>query len=89
MGLPECSRFLSTEVDGAQDGSWRRCCFAWPYFTAKPSHMRVDVDGLAYPLHHPIVCGMSGAAPFRRAVVGSDAFSRGARPPRFGYLMRC
>jgi hypothetical protein len=81
MGLPGCSPFLSTEVDGAQDGSWRRRYFAWPYFAAKPSHMRVDVDGLAYPLHHPMVYGMSGAAPFHCAVVGGDAFSRGVRPP--------
>jgi hypothetical protein len=26
------------------------------YLVAKPSHMGVDVDGLAYPLHHPMAC---------------------------------
>jgi hypothetical protein len=26
------------------------------YLAAKPSHMGVDVDGLACPLHRPIVC---------------------------------
>jgi hypothetical protein len=26
------------------------------YLVTKPSHMRVDVDRLAYPLHQPMVC---------------------------------
>jgi hypothetical protein len=26
----------------------------WLYMAAKPSHMGVDVDGLACPLHHPM-----------------------------------
>jgi hypothetical protein len=28
----------------------------WPYFGAKSSHEAVDVDGLVYPLHHPMTC---------------------------------
>jgi hypothetical protein len=30
----------------------------WLYLVAKPSHIGggVDVDGLAYPLHRPMVC---------------------------------
>jgi hypothetical protein len=44
---------LGAEVDDARDGSWRRCFTAWLYMTAKPSHMGVNVDGLAYPLYHP------------------------------------
>jgi hypothetical protein len=34
----------------------------WLYLVAKPSHVGVDVDGLAYPLHQPTVhtCQMRG-----------------------------
>jgi hypothetical protein len=28
----------------------------WLYLAAKPSHLGVDVDGLAYSLHWPTVC---------------------------------
>jgi hypothetical protein len=28
----------------------------WLYLVAKPSHMGVNVYGLAYPLHRPTVC---------------------------------
>jgi hypothetical protein len=28
----------------------------WPDLLAKSSHMGVDVDGLAYPLLHPMAC---------------------------------
>jgi hypothetical protein len=28
---------------------------AWLYLAAKPSHVGVDVDRLAYPLHRPTV----------------------------------
>jgi hypothetical protein len=27
----------------------------WPYLVAMSSHTGVDVDGLAYPLHRPMV----------------------------------
>jgi hypothetical protein len=58
MGLPERSSFFpGAEVDGAWDGSWRRRCFTRLYLAAKASHVGIDVDGLAYPLHHPIVSG--------------------------------
>jgi hypothetical protein len=40
-------------VDDARDDSWR--CLL--YLAAKPAHVGVDVDGLAYPLHHPTACG--------------------------------
>jgi hypothetical protein len=57
---PGCfSRFLGilgTEVDDAQDDSWRRCFTVWLYMAAKPSHVGVDVDGLACPLHRPTAC---------------------------------
>jgi hypothetical protein len=36
--------------------SWRDSFTMWLYLTAKPSHVGVDVDGLAYTLHHPMVC---------------------------------
>jgi hypothetical protein len=29
----------------------------WFYLVAKPSHVRIDVDGLSYSLHHPTACG--------------------------------
>jgi hypothetical protein len=29
---------------------------AWFYLAAKPSHVGVDVDGLACPLHCPMTC---------------------------------
>jgi hypothetical protein len=52
---PECSSWfphvVGTEVDDAQDGSWRRCFVTLLYLAAKPAHMGVDVDGLACPLH--------------------------------------
>jgi hypothetical protein len=33
-------------------GAMRR----WFYLTAKPPHVGVSVDGLAYPLHRPMTC---------------------------------
>jgi hypothetical protein len=82
------SWFPSAEVDGAPDGSWRCRCFAWSYLTAKPFHVGIDVDGLACPLHHPMVYdhqtrGQSfllGAASSYRAIVGGGTFSRGVKP---------
>jgi hypothetical protein len=58
MGLRgHSSWFPNAEVDGAQDGSWRHHCLARLYLAAKLAHVRVDVDGLACPLHHPMMCG--------------------------------
>jgi hypothetical protein len=58
---PGCSSwfldFLGIEVDDAQNGSWRHCFVVLFYLAANPTHMGVDVDGLACPLHHPIACG--------------------------------
>jgi hypothetical protein len=55
---PGCSSWfwgiLGAEVDVAQDGSWGRCFTVWLYLSAKPSHVGVDVDGLACLLHHPM-----------------------------------
>jgi hypothetical protein len=54
-----CSWFpdvLGTEVDNVQNGSWRRSFAVWLYLAAKPSHVGVDVDGLACPLHCPTAC---------------------------------
>jgi hypothetical protein len=52
---PGCSsRFpgvIGAEVDDARDGSWRCFFTAWIYLAAKPSHVGVDMDGLACPLH--------------------------------------
>jgi hypothetical protein len=60
-GLPGCSSWflgiLGTEVDDAWDGSWRHCFAMLVYLVAKPVDVGVDVDGLAYPLHHPMTCG--------------------------------
>jgi hypothetical protein len=81
--------FSGIEVDGAQDSSWRRCCFARLYLAAKPSHVGIDVDRLAYSMHRPMVRGhemrgqsfMSGASLSHRATVGVCAFLRVAKPP--------
>jgi hypothetical protein len=59
------------------------------YLVAKPSHVGVDVDGLAYPLHHPMTCScqsrgqgfLSGTALSHCAVVGGDTFLGDVRPP--------
>jgi hypothetical protein len=40
---------LGAEVDDARYDSSR-------YLTAKPSHVGVNVNGLAYPLHQHMVC---------------------------------
>jgi hypothetical protein len=64
--------------------SWRRL-----YLAAKPSHVGADVDGLAYPLHHPMSYNhqtrgqglLSGIALSRRAVVGGGTFLGDAKPP--------
>jgi hypothetical protein len=57
---PRCSSWflsiLSGEVDDARDGSWRRCFAMWLYLAVKPGHVGVDMDGLAYPLHHLMAC---------------------------------
>jgi hypothetical protein len=63
--------------------SWHRL-----YLVAKSSHVGVDVDGLAYPLHRPMVCycqtrGQSfllGAALSHHAAVGDGTFQGGAKP---------
>jgi hypothetical protein len=58
MGLPvHSSWFLGAEVDGARDSSWRHRCFVWLYLASEPSHVGVDVDGLACPLHRHMVYG--------------------------------
>jgi hypothetical protein len=50
MGLPgRSSWFPGAKVDGAQDGSWRHHHVVRHYLAAKPSHVGVDVDRLAYP----------------------------------------
>jgi hypothetical protein len=87
-GIPgRSSWFPGTEVDGAQNGSWRCHCIAQLYLVAK-SHIGVNVDGLACPLHRPTVCVcqtighsfLSGAALSHRAIVGSGALLRGGQP---------
>jgi hypothetical protein len=87
--LGHSSWFSGAEVDGAHDGSWRHHCFARLYLAAKPSHMGVDVDGLAYPLHCPTVYGrqtrgqgfLSGAALSHHATVGDGAILGGVKAP--------
>jgi hypothetical protein len=63
--------------------------WCWLYLAAKPSHVGADVDGLAYPLHHPMSYShqtrgqglLSGTALSHRAVVGGGAFLGDAKPP--------
>jgi hypothetical protein len=76
-------------MDGAQDGFLRRHCFTQLYLAAKPSHVGVDVDRLACPLHCPMVCDhqtrgqsfLSGVALSHHAAAGGGPFPRGAKPP--------
>jgi hypothetical protein len=59
------------------------------YLAAKPSHVGADMDGLAYPLHHPTTYNhqtrgqsfLSGVALSYRAAVDGGTFLGGARPP--------
>jgi hypothetical protein len=77
------------DVAGARDGSWGCLHLALLYLTAKPSHARADADGLACPLHSPIVCGwqmrvhsfLIGAALSHHATAGSNTFLGGVKPP--------
>jgi hypothetical protein len=63
---PGCSSLLlgvlGAEVDDAWDNSCRGSFTMRLYLTVTPSHVGVDVDRLAYPLHHPTVhsCQMKG-----------------------------
>jgi hypothetical protein len=60
------------------------------YLDAKPSHMGVDVAGLANPLHRPMVCThqmrghsfLLGATMSHHTVVGSGTFLGGVPSPR-------
>jgi hypothetical protein len=68
----------------------------WPNLLAKSSHVRVDVDGLACPLHRPTTCSHQtrghGFLPCvvlsRRIAMGGGAFLGDAKPPEFRYLWR-
>jgi hypothetical protein len=53
---------LGAEVDDIWDNSWRGNFALWLYLTPKPSHVGVDVDGLAYPPRWSTVhsCQMRG-----------------------------
>jgi hypothetical protein len=59
------------------------------YLAAKPSHVGVDVDGLACPLHRLMICiyqmrghgFLSSTALSCCAVVGGGAFLGDAKPP--------
>jgi hypothetical protein len=60
----------------------------WLYLAAKPFHVGVNVDKLAYPLHCPMTCGrqtrghnsLSSVVFSHRATVDSGAFLGIVRP---------
>jgi hypothetical protein len=90
---PGCSSWfpgvLGAEVDNAQGGSWRRCFAAWLYLAAKTSHVGVDVDELAYPMHSPMTCSRqtSGQGLLQSVVLshhscGQWRLSSGCEAPR-------
>jgi hypothetical protein len=65
----------------------------WLYLAAKPSHVGDDVDGLAYPLHRPMVCScqMRGHNLLLGAVLsyrysGRWRLSADVKPPGCKYL---
>jgi hypothetical protein len=51
----------------------------WLYLPAKPSHVGVDVDGLACPLHHPMT--FYHALSCLVAAMGGDVFLGDVKPP--------
>jgi hypothetical protein len=62
--------------------------WCWPYLVAKPSHVGVDVDGLAYHLHHHMAYScltrgqgfLSGAVWSRCAAASGGALPGDAKP---------
>jgi hypothetical protein len=54
------SRLLGVDVADARDCSWASLCSALLYLNAKPSHIGVDVDRLAWYLHYPTDYGEGG-----------------------------
>jgi hypothetical protein len=85
---------LGAEVDDAQDGSWRRCFTTWLYLAAKPSHVEVNVDRLAYPLHCPMTYyhQMRGQGHLPSTVLSHHSggrwhLCRDVKPPGLGYLV--
>jgi hypothetical protein len=60
----------------------------WPCLVTKPSHVGVDVDGLACPLHHPTACSyqtrehgfLPGVVLSHCATVGSGALLGDTKP---------
>jgi preprotein translocase subunit Sec63 len=78
---------LGAEVDDARYDSSR-------YLTAKPSHVGVNVNGLAYPLHQHMVCSfqMKGYGLMLGVVLsyrcsGWWRFSEDVKQPGRRYLM--
>jgi hypothetical protein len=63
-------------------------CLSMLYLATKPSHVRVDVDGLACSLQHDMVCTcqrggqffLIGVAPSRHDAVGGVAFLGDEKP---------
>jgi hypothetical protein len=95
---PGCSFCLSgvlgAEVDGVRDDSWRGHFAVLLYLVAKPYHVGVDVDGLAYPLHRATVrsCQMRRQDLLAGVVLscrcsGRWRLSGGVKLPRRRYLM--
>jgi hypothetical protein len=82
------SGLLDANVEGARDGSWSCLCFIWICFTAKPSLVGANVDGLACFLHHRMVygwqtwvqCFLIGLALSRHVAVVGGVFSGCAKP---------
>jgi hypothetical protein len=91
--FPWCSRWFSSvpgiEVDDAREGSWCHSFVMCPFLATKSSYVEVDVDEIAYPLHHAIFCNcqkrahdfVSGATLSHRAVVASGIFWGIGSPP--------
>jgi hypothetical protein len=67
------------------------------YLVAKTSHVGVNVNGLACPLHRPMAHSrqmrgqgfLSGVVLSCHVAVGSGAFFGGCEAPKIGYSVEC
>jgi hypothetical protein len=82
-----------TMLEKVLGGSVVRC---WFYLADKPLHVGVGVDGLAFPMHHPMTCshqkrgqGLLPGIVLSYRCNGRCRLPGDVKPPGRGYLMEC